>query len=115
MANDPGEAFTVGHVASYDASLVAAVPGYPPMKRGRDAEYDGGWVWATAAAAEATAALARRPRTFLGSEEFAAAFPGRDAAGSGWDVDVSLSPASDDGVHRLLSDAPILGRARAAK
>jgi hypothetical protein len=102
----PGKtAFTLGFADSYDAAL-AEDP--PPCKSGRGKAYDGGWVWA---AAEAAA-------RFRYSEEFAEAFPGRDPKTfavyrlelpNGWLADVSGEKASD-GVHRLLNDAPIVGK-----
>lgn len=97
--------FTVGRAANYDAWLRDSPA---PAKCGAYEGYDGGWIWRTAAQAQA----------FLASEPFARAFdlpPSefsiyRLELLSGWAFDVSASPHPSDGVHRLLNDAPIVER-----
>jgi hypothetical protein len=105
------EAFSVGCTAGYDRYLADAPP-EGCWKVGRHDDYAGGWAWTTREAASA----------FLTSEAFATAFPGRDPAEfavyrlelpTGWDVDV-YGPNPKDGVHNLINDARIVGRADVA-
>lgn len=90
-------AFTIGNRKSYDQAL-AEDP--EVTKLGAFDDYEGGWVWSTAAAAG----------TFMEG----ASLPWEGAVyelelPTGWEVDVSLGTAPD-GVHRLLNDARILRR-----
>jgi hypothetical protein len=108
----PGKtAFTLGYIKSYDETLANGDKpgGTKPLKLGRMDNYDGGWVWLSAEKAE----------RFRLSPGFAKAFPDRDPdtfgvyrleLPNGWLTDVSAEPHESDGVHRLLNDAPLVGR-----
>lgn len=91
--------FTLGHEESYDRYLREKRPRLKVGKCVLDGEpYAGGWLWFSAAAAEAF-------RRSEGLGEFAVyglslPVPWSECAG----------PRGDDGVHRLLMDAEILGK-----
>ena len=102
-------AFTVGYAEGYDAALAKGTPDEPLRKSGEHDDYRGGWIWASPDEA----------RAFLGSAQFAEAFPGRDPdefavyrleLPTGWDDDVSATVDTEDGVHRPLHDALIVSR-----
>lgn len=104
------EAYTVGYAKSYDEALARPTEENPNTKLGRRTDYGGGWVWRTPEEAA----------TFLTTDGFARAFPGRDPKEfsvyrlelpAGWEIDVSSVPHPGDGVHRLLNDARIMGKA----
>jgi len=90
-------AFTIGNATSYDRAL-AEEP--EVLKLGAFDDYAGGWVWRTAADAQA----------FMD----AAALPWEGAVyelelPTGWEADVNPKVAPD-GAHNLLHDARILRR-----
>lgn len=103
-------AYTLGYAAGYDAALFESQTKPfrgPPQKLGYRADYGGGWVWKTS----------QEAFEFLFSDGFAKAFPDREPAEFAvytlllphrWDRDTS--GPEDDGVHRLVNDARILGR-----
>lgn len=107
-------AYTLGSKHGYDQSLrVAARTGIPSRKLGQrldeEPPYQGGWIFVDKYDANA----------FRYSSGFERAFPDRHPAEfavyelalpNGIDTDFSPEPF-EDGVHRLLNDAVIVGRA----
>lgn len=97
------KAYTIGHHISYDHSLASE----PEVKKlGRTDDYEGGWVFRTAAEA----------RGFMTSPAWAALEVKRDAANYAvyelelpgpWSECASAKPA-EDGVHRLLISSRIV-------
>jgi len=89
-------AYTIGNKTSYDQALDGT--DYV-MKVGACEGYEGGWVWKTQVQAQA----------FIATHEleFPAKVYGLLLPG-GWAAYVSPEPA-DDGVHRLLNDAQVVG------
>lgn len=101
--------YTLGWAQGYDSALAAATEEDPLVTVGRNEEYEGGWIFETWTDAV----------LFLISDDFAERFPDRDTQEfsvyeirlpNGWAEDVSPEPHESDGVHRLLVDAPIVGK-----
>jgi len=90
------EAYTIGNHLNYDPLFTGDTH---PSKVGRTEDYGGGWVWHSREAAQ----------TFIDSTD--PPFPAKVYGlllPQGWDYDVSPEPDPDDGVHRLLTDAPLV-------
>jgi hypothetical protein len=98
------KAYTIGRTSSYDKDLKKG----GTSKLGRHEDYPGGWVWRTGEEAE----------EFI-QQQLRVVFPDCDPKNfsvyvlrlpNSWEADVSESPARD-GVHNLLHDAVIVGKA----
>lgn len=102
------EAFTLGMEKSYDMMLAGEGVTGVVTKLGANSEYEGGWVWPTAEAAEAFRTSSEFDNWFRGRAEKFAVY--RIELPLGWQEDVSEDPHPKDGVHRLLTSSLITGK-----
>ena len=103
-------AYTVGHTVNYDRNLAEATPNEPVRKVGerQDEDYAGGWVWRTPE--DAQSFLDDQERKGWPDDWQASDFSIYELElPTNWDTNVSLQ-THDDGVHRLLHDAVIVGK-----
>ena len=104
------KAFTIGRTTSYDKYLAED----NPQKLGLRAPckefpegYEGGWIWRSLEEAQS---FLRGPDFKIYTQWNPLEFSVYELLIESWATSASLRPSSEDGVHRLLFDARILGK-----